>query len=248
MARSGNRVRQDGTMQEREAPEPTVAPEAVAGTQAAPAGDADRSQLPAYGTRESAAGLPYPGSTATSTVPVAPHPVSPAQLAAPGQRLLARLVDIVVVGVLLVIVETPFWLVVFTRHPKLQQMLVDYVTGPVSAEQAQAVQDALSPWATTSTVIVVVVWFLYEVPLMARRGQTLGKRLLRIRATSQANRRGLGWRVAMIRWVVLGIPTLFSFVGMLFQLLDSAWLLWDTKARQCLHDKPARTVVVRASG
>lgn len=210
-------------------------------------GAPDRSQLPAYGTRESAAGLPYPGSTTTSSRPVAPRPVTPAQLASPGQRLLARLVDIVAVGVLLVIVETPFWLVVLTRNPKLQQMLVEYVAGPVSAGQAQAVQEALSPWATTSSVVVVVVWFLYEVPMMARRGQTLGKRLLRIRATSSTDERRLGWRVATLRWVVLGLPTLFNFVGMLFQLLDSAWLLWDSKARQCLHDKPARTVVVRAS-
>lgn len=227
-------------MQEREAAEPAEPPGAVPAE-----GDSPGSQLPAYGTRESAAGLPYNGSTGTRSAPAPPQPVGPAELATPGQRLLARVIDIVAVGVLLVIVETPFWLVILARNPKLQQLLTDYATGPASAEQAQAIQEALSPWATASSVMVVVVWFLYEVPFMARRGQTLGKRLLRIRAVSPTGRPGPGWRVAMIRWVVLGIPSLFNLVGMAFQLLDSAWLLWDTRARQCLHDKAARTTVVR---
>ena len=33
-------------------------------------------------------------------------------------------------------------------------------------------------------------------------------------------------------------------VGGLFALINEAWLLWDPR-RQCLHDKAARTVVVK---
>jgi uncharacterized RDD family membrane protein YckC len=38
------------------------------------------------------------------------------------------------------------------------------------------------------------------------------------------------------------VPT----VGGLFALTNEAWLLWDPR-RQCLHDKAARTVVVKTS-
>jgi uncharacterized RDD family membrane protein YckC len=54
----------------------------------------------------------------------------------------------------------------------------------------------------------------------------------------------------LLRWLVQNIASLLSvvpFVGSfagLFPLLDGLWPLWDDK-RQALHDKAARTNVVR---
>lgn len=209
-------------------------------------GSTEIGEAPLFGTRESAAGLPYADATAGAAAPrgASAQPPPRGELATPGQRLLARIIDIVAVGILLVIVETPLWLVVLSRDANLRALVTHYSAGPASPEQAQAVQQALLPWASVSSIIVVVVWFLYEVPLMARCGQTLGKRALRIRATTNATGSGLGWRSATLRWLVLGLPSLFGVYGLSVQIVDTGWLLWDR--RQCLHDKPARTVVIRA--
>ncbi len=48
------------------------------------------------------------------------------------------------------------------------------------------------------------------------------------------------------RAAVLVLPPVVLVVGSIFTLFDELWLLWDPR-RQCLHDKAAKTVVVKAS-
>ena len=61
----------------------------------------------------------------------------------------------------------------------------------------------------------------------------------------------LPWRAVLLHWLVqnaasflAAIPLAGSLVG-IFSILDSLWPLWDDK-RQALHDKAARTNVVRS--
>jgi uncharacterized RDD family membrane protein YckC len=89
--------------------------------------------------------------------------------------------------------------------------------------------------------VALVVGFLYETTFIALRGQTPGKMLLRVRVVRVEDGRVPGWRRAFIRWVV---PILFSIVPF-GALVAYLWLLWDRR-RQGLHDKAARTLVVRA--
>ncbi|MQA80355.1 MAG: hypothetical protein GEV10_18045 [Streptosporangiales bacterium] len=228
------RVRQDGPMQERETPEAEPA------RQAEPTGPPP----PLYGTRESAAGLPS-SPVLGSPGGYGPPPAGPEGLARPGQRLLARLLDVAVVGFALVIVQIPMWLVIMQRDPRLRRVIQDYVQGPATEAQLLAVQQAMLPWVTLSGFVVLVIWFLYEVPSTARRGQTLGKAAVGITVASSRLTPRLGWRAAILRWLVLGLPSLFGIVGLMFQAVDSGWMLWDRNRRQTLHDKAAGTEVAR---
>ena len=102
-----------------------------------------------------------------------------------------------------------------------------------------AISDALG-------VILVVLWvgafFLgYWVLLEGgESGQTFGKRAVGIRVRAESGGRA-GYGKALMRNLVARVIGLFPFVG----LIDVLWPLWDDK-NQCLHDKAASTIVVRA--
>lgn len=202
------------------------------------------SDVPLYGTADSAAGLDHVPRTAPR-LPYGPPPTTQ-QPARPGLRLAARLLDILVVGVVVLVVQLPMWTIVLSHNPEIRRLVDEYLSEQGSDAQLAALQQALLPWATLSSAVVLLIWFLYEVPLTVRRGQTLGKLLVGIRVTSLAPAARLSWVVVLGRWAILGLPTLFGFIGMLFQALDCGWQLSDPARRQCLHDKAVGTIVVRA--
>jgi len=97
--------------------------------------------------------------------------------------------------------------------------------------------------------IATALWLAYEVPGIGTTGQTLGKRLMHIRVVAVESTEPLGYGRAFRRWARLGLWTpLWGCwgIGLLFQLIDSASLLFDRTTRQTLHDKTAHTVVVEA--
>jgi uncharacterized RDD family membrane protein YckC len=52
-------------------------------------------------------------------------------------------------------------------------------------------------------------------------------------------------QMAFLRWFGREAVAAVPFIGFFYLLLDSLWVLWDPR-RHALHDKLARTVVVRA--
>jgi uncharacterized RDD family membrane protein YckC len=86
--------------------------------------------------------------------------------------------------------------------------------------------------------------YLYEVEVPLRwNGQTPGKRAMNIAIIAMEPNVPLGRRKLAYRFVVMFAFNLLSncYVG----LLDPLWCLWDKPYKQCLHDKPAKTVVIR---
>jgi uncharacterized RDD family membrane protein YckC len=82
--------------------------------------------------------------------------------------------------------------------------------------------------------------------MLSRTGQTLGKMALKIRVANFSDGSvpgSAGW----VRAAVFALPGILSAVcvGALFWLLNVLWCTWDQPYRQCLHDKAAKTVVVR---
>ncbi|WP_432014762.1 RDD family protein [Streptomyces sp. HD1123-B1] len=164
-----------------------------------------------------------------------PEPLSPPQtpqlpgmppLATPGQRFAARLVDTLVLGVL--------WAVALAATGALQYSM-DH---PGEQDMARV---------TLALVLTMAVYFGYEGTMLSRTGQTLGKKLLRIRVAMLADgdvpaRRG--W----VRAAVYALPGMLVpvLVGTVFWLVNSVSLYWDKPYRRALHDKAARTVVVTA--
>ncbi len=83
--------------------------------------------------------------------------------------------------------------------------------------------------------------YLYQVVYQVRKGQTVGKRVMKIKVVSLADGSPMDTRMAQKRFLVtVGC----AFAGPL-AYLDGLWQLWDQPYRQCLHDKWPKTVVVR---
>lgn len=204
---------------------------------------APASDVPLYGTAESAAGIARVPRPAPD-LPYGPPP-TPQEPARPGLRLAARLLDVVMVGVVVLVVQLPMWTAVLSHNPHIRQLVDEYLSEQGGEAQLAALQQALLPWATLSSAVMLLIWFLYEVPLTVRRGQTLGKLLVGIRVTTAMPAARLSWVAVLGRWAILGLPSLFGFIGIAFQALDCGWQLSDRARRQCLHDKAVGTVVVR---
>ncbi|QFG24814.1 RDD family protein [Actinomadura sp. WMMB 499] len=146
-----------------------------------------------------------------------------AGLASRWARLAAGIIDLIVLSIISGLISLPFvnW---------------SQVVDPEPGEYAY---DGVQVW---TNLIAIIVGFLYFWLMHAKWGQTLGKMLLRIRVvraddggpvvSSQAAARSAFYSV------LGGICGCIGFI-------DVLWILWDRR-RQALHDKIARTVVVKA--
>ena len=85
---------------------------------------------------------------------------------------------------------------------------------------------------------------LYELPLVAVCGQTVGKMLTNTKVVRTADGAIPGWGRASARWAVLYLPLLVPIVGILVVLLVVASPLFDSR-RRGWHDKAAGTIVLR---
>ncbi|GGO89229.1 RDD family protein [Wenjunlia tyrosinilytica] len=140
------------------------------------------------------------------------------------RRLLARIIDAIIVGIPVSLVLS---LVGLIKWRTQNEDAGTAFTGNFGAE-----------------VIYVVVYFVYEGLMLARSGQTLGKMAMRIRVamldTGSTPTEPAAWK----RAGVYSLPTVVPCCGGLFWLVNVLWHLGDKPYRQCLHDKAAKTVVV----
>ncbi|WP_428117572.1 RDD family protein [Candidatus Poriferisodalis sp.] len=147
------------------------------------------------------------------------------QLANPGLRLGARVLDVIIGGILGVIV---FFVVA-----------------------AASFDNGTSGFSTGTTVVTLILGLLvgiaYEVWPTALWGQTLGKRIVGIKVVHAMTGEAPGWGKAMGRWAVPALPSVIPFVqfiGWIFTLLCYVSLTWD-RVHQGWHDKAAGTLVIR---
>ncbi|WP_431044177.1 RDD family protein [Streptomyces sp. P1-3] len=166
--------------------------------------------------------MPYP---APSSGPQLPLPGMP-PLATWNQRFWARLIDSLVLSVI--------WMLTLGATGALEYTL-DH---PGRQDTAKLL---------LSAVLTFLLYYVYEGAMLARDGQTLGKKALNIRVAMLVDGdmpRGQGW----VRAAVYALPGILSpvVIGWLFWLVNSLWQLWDKPFAQSLHDKAAKTVVVSA--
>jgi uncharacterized RDD family membrane protein YckC len=116
-------------------------------------------------------------------------------------------------------------------------------TGGTAAAYGNVLTQTLGPFLVV-LVATACLAIGYNWLLTGYWGTTIGKRCVGAWVVSAAdNRSPVSPGAALVRavvFVVVGwaIPVIF--------LLDNGWLLWDRR-RQCLHDKVARTVVVKTA-
>jgi uncharacterized RDD family membrane protein YckC len=83
---------------------------------------------------------------------------------------------------------------------------------------------------------------LYKPLMEGANGQTLGKKWTGIRVVMADGSGRIGYGKAWFRWFIAAI---INFVPFGF-LVDHLWPLWDDN-KQTLHDKAAKTIVVRTT-
>ena len=161
------------------------------------------------------------------------------------RRLLGRLIDVVVVGIVLIPVTVPL---LSGPFGKLEQVANRYPN--LSAPGAQsALNKADSKFLVALWIMALIaaaVWFLYDALQHAKWGQTLGKRALSTRVVSAYDRSPITGAAAAKRAAVYALVPIIPVVGTVFSLLNDLWLLWDRR-RQCLHDKAGRTIVIKTN-
>lgn len=153
-----------------------------------------------------------------------------------GRRLLARLIDTVVLGALVGAAGFPF-----------VTAALDHIDGKIEAAKQSGT--TVQVWlldATTSVQFGIalasffVIGVLYEALPTAKWGRTLGKKLCGIEVRDIEAHQPPRFGAALRRWLV------YSVLGLLvIGVLNVLWCLFDRPWRQCWHDKAARTFVAR---
>jgi uncharacterized RDD family membrane protein YckC len=175
---------------------------------------------------------------------MAPPPVSPGgqPLADFGNRLLAYLIDTAILIAVTMLVALPAFLVFF--FTVVQPAIDENADRTLSdANVGKIVLGGLA-LELGLFVFILAVTYVYVVELMYKSGQTVGKRVMRLRVIPLDPAARLTRGIAAKRWLVqYGAGTLVP----LFTYLDGLWQLWDKPYLQTLHDKFAQTVVVKVS-
>jgi uncharacterized RDD family membrane protein YckC len=193
-----------------------------------------------YGTYQ-----PYPASPAGTMYKPPKDPV----LAEWWQRLVARIIDGIILGILI----SPFWIaVVISVVHRVQRLANQYpdLSQP-GAQQAlnNSVNQMMGGMVGTFLLVGVataLVSFGYDWLQHGLWGQTIGKRVMGTKVVTAESRSPISGGAACGRAAVYALVPAVPSVGGLFGLINELWLLWDPR-RQCLHDKAAHTVVVKTS-
>jgi uncharacterized RDD family membrane protein YckC len=96
--------------------------------------------------------------------------------------------------------------------------------------------------ANALTVVVAIIYYVFQ---HGKWGQTIGKRALGIRVVRSQDGGPISYGAAT--WRVLFEYLIAVVTCAIGAFLDVAWILWDRR-RQALHDKVAKTLVVKANG
>jgi len=163
------------------------------------------------------------------------------------RRLVARVVDSLVVQLIVVVVA---WgqlrLVAEAFRTYVDQVVAAAQAGATTAPSPEVITGpGVGAALNTVSFVTLAVSAVYTILFLRFLGATPGKLLLGVRVRD-LERPGLpGWGQSVLRWVSRELVANVPFAGQAYWVLDSLWPLWDTR-RQALHDKPGHTVVVRA--
>ncbi|GAB1335877.1 RDD family protein [Streptomyces sp. E-15] len=142
-------------------------------------------------------------------------------LADSGRRTLARIIDMILVGIVV-------WLLTWAFG--VREYAVDGGRVEVGRSVAQS-------------VIAAVLYVAYDTFMISRSGQTLGKKWLGLRVADLADGATPSTQTSLIRALVLWLPFAFC-CACVWTAIAGGWSFFDKPYKQGLHDKAAKTVVV----
>jgi len=156
----------------------------------------------------------------------------PGELAGRGTRLGAIILDILIGAV--------------AEGPVIVGAFKTLTGGSVPLTDRAAILSAIylhNPYMPI-TGVLVCIWAVITIVFVARYGQSIGKRICGIKVVRTDGSKASFWRIFLLRNLVNGIPSLIPIVSTIYFLVDS--LMIFSESRQCLHDKIASTIVVKA--
>jgi uncharacterized RDD family membrane protein YckC len=162
-------------------------------------------------------------------------------------RVLAILIDVVILSAIVVAVAYPWVSDVANRYGDWFDEVLSSDSGSVSTRE---LQDDIARPLLVIGAINVALGFVYNVGFLMWKQATPGKLLvgLRVRLREAPGPMPLG--TVLMRWVgqyavgILGLVPFVGSIGGLYSIINYLWPLWDGK-KQALHDKLAKTNVVR---
>ncbi|MBK3642231.1 RDD family protein [Streptomyces sp. MBT33] len=154
-----------------------------------------------------------------------PHPGDPLAgmppLADSGRRTLARIIDLILVGIVV-------WL----------------VTWPIGVHEYTVNGNNVAVGKSfTQSLIAAVLYIAYDTVMMSKSGQTLGKKWLKMRVANLDNGSTPSVQTSLARAAVLWLPFAFC-CACIWTAICGGWSYFDRPYKQGLHDKAAKTVVV----
>ena len=166
-------------------------------------------QPPPYG-----AGGPYGGDPLAGMPPLADS----------GKRVLARIIDMILVGIVVWLLSWAFGFHQYTMD-----------------------SDKIK-WGDSfgKEVLAAVLYVAYDTVMMSKSGQTLGKRVFNLRVANLDNGATPSAQTMLVRSLVLWLPFAFCCFC-IWTAIAGGWSFFDKPYKQGLHDKAAKTVVVSTS-
>ncbi|MEK9520724.1 RDD family protein [Streptomyces venezuelae] len=150
-------------------------------------------------------------------------------LAESGKRIAARIIDWLIVAIPLAIIGIPFK--IYSRATEDGSDFGDTINSLNGGSQL------------VFQLITIVAFVAYDTVMVAKNGQTLGKKWLKLRVAMLNDGSTPPMSQSLLRAVVLWLPALVC-CACLWPLLLLILILVDKPYKQGLHDKAAKTVVV----
>ena len=167
-------------------------------------------------------GGPYGGADPLAGMP---------PLAEPGRRILARLIDFLIISIPLYLISLPFG------------GAVDVTSDDGTDDFGNAIGNTYSGHQLVWSLIGLVVYVAYDTYFTHKDGRTPGKRLLKMRVAMLNDGSVPDTSSSLMRAVVLWLPALLC-CPCLWWLINIVLMFTDKPYRQGLQDKAGKTVVV----
>ena len=171
------------------------------------------------------------------------HAKKQLDLASIGSRIAAKLVD----TLLMVLASSPLFISLY-NSPNFDKLLKWAEAGQTRLTSAQQMElmSALPEHILLLTNILVWGLMIAQVLLLMRRGQTIGKMIMGIRILDRKSNAIPGFfNLIIMRGLFTTLAYSLSIFGLVVLVVDLVMML-TSKERLSLHDKIAKTYVVRA--
>ncbi|MFE0175622.1 RDD family protein [Streptomyces sp. NPDC059002] len=142
-------------------------------------------------------------------------------LADSGKRVLARIIDMILVGIVVGLLSWLFG-------------TAEYDIDPDKMNTGKSFGQSL---------LAAVLYIAYDTFMISKTGQTLGKKWLGMRVANLNDGATPSMQTALARAAVLWLPFAFC-CACIWTAISGGWSFFDKPYKQGLHDKAAKTVVV----